>query len=93
MCANCFTAGDFQCNGPAACWLAPTLRRKTDGTATSIPPLKKARSRRWALLFTDEASFRQDSTLHATWSRVGCPREIPVTGERKNVKILGAIEL
>src|SRR5207253_866043 len=23
----------------------------------------------WALIFTDEASFRQDSTLHATWSR------------------------
>jgi len=45
------------------------------------------------LIFTDEASFRQDSTLHATWSRVGCPPEVPVTGERKNVKILGAIEL
>ncbi len=57
------------------------------------PALKKARARRWALIFTDEASFRQDSTLHATWSRIGCPPEIPVTGERKNVKILGAIEL
>lgn len=45
------------------------------------------------MIFTDEASFRQDSTLHATWSRVGCPPEVPVTGERKNVKILGAIEL
>jgi transposase len=45
------------------------------------------------LIFTDEASFRQDSTLHATWSRVGHPPEIPVTGERKNVKIMGAIEL
>jgi transposase len=45
------------------------------------------------LIFTDEASFRQDSTLHATWSRVGCPPEVPVTGERKSVKILGAIEL
>ena len=44
-------------------------------------------------MFTDEASFRQDSTLHATWSRIGCPPEIPVTGERKNVKIFGAIEL
>jgi transposase len=31
--------------------------------------------------------------LHATWSRVGHPPEVPVTGERKNVKILGAIEL
>jgi transposase len=45
------------------------------------------------LIFTDEASFRQDSTLHATWSRVGCPPEVPVTGERKSVKILGAVEL
>jgi len=45
------------------------------------------------LIFTDEASFRQDSTLHATWSRVGCPPEVPVTGQRKSVKILGAIEL
>jgi transposase len=45
------------------------------------------------LLFTDEASFRQDSTLHATWSRVGHPPEVPVTGERKSVKILGAVEL
>ncbi len=45
------------------------------------------------MIFTDEASFRQDSTLHATWSRVGCPPEVPVTGERKSVKILGAIEL
>ncbi len=45
------------------------------------------------MIFTDEASFRQDSTLHATWSRVGHPPEVPVTGERKNVKILGAIEL
>ena len=45
------------------------------------------------MIFTDEASFRQDSTLHATWSRVGHPPEVPVTGERKNVKILGATEL
>jgi hypothetical protein len=33
------------------------------------------------------------STLHATWSRVGHPPEIPVTVQRKSVKILGAIEL
>jgi transposase len=45
------------------------------------------------LIFTDEASFRQDSTLHAAWSRVGHPPQVPVTGERKNVKILRAIEL
>ena len=45
------------------------------------------------MIFSDEASFRQDSTLHATWSRVGRPPEIPVTGQRKSIKILGAIEL
>ena len=44
------------------------------------------------MIFTDEASFRQDSTLHATWSRVACPPEVPVMEERQNVKILGAIE-
>ena len=54
---------------------------------------KKARTQSRALIFTDEASFRQDSTLHATWSRVGHAPEIPVTGERKSIKILGAIEL
>jgi transposase len=31
--------------------------------------------------------------MHATWSRVGHPPEVPVTGERKSIKILGAIEL
>jgi len=31
--------------------------------------------------------------LHATWSRVGRPPEFWVTGDRKTVKILGAIEL
>src|SRR5260370_22746716 len=42
---------------------------------------------------TKEASFRQESTLHTTWRRVGCPPEVPVTGQRESVKILGAIEL
>jgi hypothetical protein len=31
--------------------------------------------------------------VYATWSRVGRPPEIPVTGQRKSVKILGAIKL
>lgn len=31
--------------------------------------------------------------MQATWSRVGHPPEVPVTGQRKSVKILGAIEL
>ena len=58
------------------------------------PNLKrKAQARHWALIFTDEASFRQDSTLQVTWSRIGHPPEVAVTGERHSVKILGAIEL
>ena len=56
-------------------------------------PYQKAPTEGGALLVTDAASFRQDSTLHATWSRVGHPPEVPVTGERKSGKILGAIEL
>jgi hypothetical protein len=31
--------------------------------------------------------------LQATWSRVGQPPQIPVTGQRSSVKILGAVEL
>lgn len=31
--------------------------------------------------------------MHATWSRIGHPPQVPVTGQRKSVKILGAIEL
>jgi transposase len=81
------------CSGPAGCWPVPTAASRTAGIATFIPALKKARTENRALIFTDEASFRQDSTLHATWSRLGHPPEIPVTGERKSVKILGAIEL
>lgn len=54
---------------------------------------KKAQRRGWAVVFTDEASFRQDSTLHATWSRVAHPPQVPVTGQRKSVKILGAVDL
>jgi hypothetical protein len=74
-------------------WRGPTPSSRTDGIDVPIHRLKKTHSQNWALIFTDEASFRQDSTLHATWSQMGQPPEVPVTGERKNVKILGAIAL
>lgn len=45
------------------------------------------------MIFSDEASFRQDSTLHASWGRVGRPLLVPVTGQRRSVKVLGAVEL
>jgi len=56
-------------------------------------PKKKACAEKAALIFEDEASFRQDSTLHRTWARQGCQPEVPVTGQRKSVKIFGGVEL
>ena len=54
---------------------------------------KKARAKKAALIFEDEASFRQDSTLHRTWARQGCQPEFPVTGQRTSVKIFGCVEM
>ncbi|MBF0206078.1 MAG: IS630 family transposase [Oligoflexia bacterium] len=54
---------------------------------------KKARTENAALIFEDEASFRQDSTLHATWSRRGQQPEVPVTGRRESVKIFGCVDI
>lgn len=54
---------------------------------------KKAKDEGAALIFEDEASFRQDSTLHRTWSRRGCQPLVPVTGERKSVKIFGCVDI
>lgn len=45
------------------------------------------------LIFEDEASFRQDSTLHATWSRRGVQPTVSVTGARKSVKIFGCVDV
>lgn len=45
------------------------------------------------MIFEDEASFRQDATLHATWSRKGQQPQVAVTGVRKSVKIFGCIDL
>ena len=45
------------------------------------------------MIFEDEASFRQDSTLHATWSRRGFPPQVPVTGQRRSIKIFGGVEI
>jgi hypothetical protein len=54
---------------------------------------KKARSQGAALVFEDEASFRQDATLHSTWSRRGQQPLVPVTGQRKSVKIFGCVDV
>jgi len=34
-----------------------------------------------------------DSTLHATWGRVGVQPEFPVTGRRQNIKVFGCVEV
>jgi hypothetical protein len=54
---------------------------------------KKAAAERTKLVFEDEASFRQDATLYRTWSRRGQTPLVPVTGQRKSVKIFGAVEV
>jgi len=54
---------------------------------------KKAKIEGAALLYEDEAFFRQDPTLYQTWARVGCQPEIPTMGQKRTLKIFGTIEL
>jgi hypothetical protein len=52
---------------------------------------KNAQNEGAVIVFTDEASFRQTPTLHATWARVGCQPRIATRGERNTQKIFGAV--
>ena len=45
------------------------------------------------MICEDEASLRQDSTLHATWATKGSQPLIPVSGQRRSVKVFACIEL
>ena len=54
---------------------------------------KNAKREGAVIVFTDEATFRQTPTLHATWSRRGCQPKIPTRGERNSQKIFGAVRL
>ena len=59
-----------------------------------LPQAKKNAWKEGALIvFTDEASFRQTPTLHATWARIGSQPQIPTRGERNTQKIFGAVSL
>src|SRR5438445_11655989 len=71
MCASCCIAWAIRCSARGGDWPEPMPASRIVGIGTPIPTLKKAHRKNWALIFTDEASFRQDTTLHATWSRVG----------------------
>jgi transposase len=59
----------------------------------TYPRLKKTADRQAALLFADEASFRQDPSLYQTWARRGQQPLIPTTGQRNTRKIFGAVDL
>jgi len=62
--------------------------------ALHVSPLeKKTAEQNGKLVFEDEASFRQDSTLYRTWSRVGQQPLVPVTGARQSAKIFGCVEV
>lgn len=62
--------------------------------ALHLPQSKKNAQREGALIvFTDEASFRQTPTLHATWARIGSQPQVPTRGERNTQKIFGAVSL
>lgn len=45
------------------------------------------------MIFEDEAGFRQDSTLHSTWARAGNQPLVPLTGQRKSIKVYGGVEI
>ncbi len=59
-----------------------------------VPESKKnARSENALIVYEDEASFRQDPTLHRTWARRNSQPKILSNGQRNSQKILGAISL
>lgn len=57
------------------------------------PGIKGCRTPDGVLVFEDEASFRQDGTVHQTWARRGCRPRVPTTGQRKSVKVFGCVEV
>jgi transposase len=64
------------------------------GTRSVYPAIGGVcRTQRAALVFADEASFRQDSTLHRRWARRGQRPAVPVTGTRKSLKVFGCVEV
>jgi transposase len=52
---------------------------------------KKALAEGAIIVYTDEASFKQSPTLHATWAPINSQPLIDSTGERNTQKILGAV--
>ncbi len=60
----------------------------------NVPKIKKkARSEGARIIFEDEAGFRQDPTLHRTWSRVGEQPQVAQLKKRKGIKVLGCVDI
>lgn len=54
---------------------------------------KNAKAEKAIVVFEDEASFSQSTTLHQTWSPVNAQPKISTKGQRNTQKIFGAITL
>ena len=84
----------IRCNVLREFWQMQIQTNRINGNVTLTQTLKKkAQALGSAIIFEDEASFRQDSTMHATWSKRGNGPTIPVTGKRNSVKIFGCVDI
>lgn len=54
---------------------------------------KNARASGCRIVFEDEAGFRQDPTLHRTWSRVGEQPQVAQLKKRAGIKVLGCVDI
>ena len=54
---------------------------------------KKAKIENAIVVYEDEASFRQDPTLHSTWAPLHSQPQISSKGQRNSQKIFGAVSL
>ncbi len=90
---NCYQILVFQFKVRSACWPWLTRKSRRSGLTKPIRLLKKARDEGARIVFEDEASFRQDSTLYRTWSRIGEQPLVPVTGQRESVKVFGCVDI
>lgn len=53
---------------------------------------RRAKRNGWLILIEDEASFAMWGSLSYTWAVKGQQPEIPTSGNRKNLKVFGAID-
>lgn len=52
---------------------------------------KKAYQENGIIIYEDEASFRQNSTLHQTWAPIAKQPVVPTKGQRNSQKVFGAV--